>query len=183
MSRKSDSLRSRRTMSMGEYLTGVRSEILENATSDEIERYRAAERSRDVYRAWNSVCGGTREGEHVTGLRYLPDSNKLLVYTDDAVWTQELMMLREIIRARMEREGAGIDGFIFKTSRKGYAPRTSSRRMETPTPPVAPNRRVLTPEEEGALEREVRPIEDERLRESLKKAMRASLEWKKGQER
>lgn len=46
-------------------------------------------------------CGsGTREGRHVTGLRYLPESNELLVYLDSPSWTQEMTLLREIIRAR-----------------------------------------------------------------------------------
>lgn len=83
----------------------VRQDIVSRATPERLERMRKAEAARGVYRAWNAVCGGTREGEHVTGLRYLSDQNKLLVYLDDAVWTQEMTMLREIIRARMEREG------------------------------------------------------------------------------
>ncbi|MFR3878138.1 MAG: hypothetical protein ACLTYW_08320 [Collinsella sp.] len=52
----------------------------------------------------------------MTGLRYLPESNELLVYLDSPSWTQEMTLLREIIRARMERAGAHVDGLVFKTT-------------------------------------------------------------------
>lgn len=182
MRSRSDRNRDRRTIAVGEYLDRTRREILDRATPEERERYRAAERSREVYHAWNSVCQNTREGAHVTGLRYLPESNKLLVYTDDAVWTQELMMLREIIRARMERAGVALEGFVFKTSRKGYEARPYAHRATTPIVPPVPRRTPLTTEEEDKLDRDVSPIVDDKLREALKKAMKSSMEWKKGQE-
>ncbi len=103
----------------------------------------AAEQSRAIYRAWNTVCAGTREGRHVTGLRYLPEPNELLVYLDSPSWTQEMTLLREIIRARMERVGAHVDGLVFKTTAPGHTPpaakerlrpaRLSARRLRMPT--------------------------------------------------
>lgn len=164
-------------------IAAERGRIFAQATPEQRERLRAAEKSREVYRAWNAVCANTREGNHVTGLRYLPDSNELLVYLDDAVWTQELTMLREIIRGRMEREGVSIDGFLFRTSKRGYG--TSSKRVLRPqlpsSRPAAPHA-DLDDAEARALDERVAPIEDERLREAMKKAMKASLEWKKGRE-
>lgn len=143
---------------------------------------RAADRARAVYTAWNAVCSGTREGEHVTGLRFLSDQNKLLVYLDDAAWTQEFTMLREIIRARMERAGVSIDGFVFRTSKAGFKRDVPSRAVRPAPPhrdhPVQPA--PLTEDEERSLDAAVAGIDDPRLRTSLKSAMRASLEWKKG---
>ena len=102
-------------MELNAYLDDERRRILGAASAERREQMARAEQSRTVYRAWNAVCGGTREGAHVTGLRYLPDSNELLVYLDAPSWTQEMSMLREIIRARMEREGVSLDGFKGKT--------------------------------------------------------------------
>ena len=87
-------------MDLNEYLDAERRRILGAAGPERREQMARAERSREVYRAWNAVCGGTREGAHVTGLRYLPDTNELLVYLDTPSWTQEMTMLREIIRPR-----------------------------------------------------------------------------------
>ena len=107
-------------MDLNEYLDAERRRILSAATPERREQMARAERSREVYRAWNAVCGGTREGAHVTGLRYLPDTNELLVYLDAASWTQEMTMLREIIRTRMERQGVSLDGFKFRTTKPGH---------------------------------------------------------------
>lgn len=163
-----------------------RSRIIAGVTPEQRERLGEAERARAVYRAWNTVCAGTREGEHVTGLKFLPDTNELLVYLDGSVWTQEMMMLREIIRARMERVGAKIDGFVFRTSREGYQASEAARRVaapagRVPAPAPAP-RSKLTDVEARAIEDKVAPIEDKKLRESLKMAISASVEWKKGRE-
>ena len=107
-------------MDLNEYLDAERRRILSAATPERREQMARAERSREVYRAWNAVCGGTREGAHVTGLRYLPDTNELLVYLDAASWTQEMSMLREIIRTRMERQGVSLAGFKFRTTKPGH---------------------------------------------------------------
>lgn len=170
-------------MDLNEYLDAERRRILGAAGPERREQMARAERSREVYRAWNAVCGGTREGAHVTGLRYLPDTNELLVYLDAPSWTQEMTMLREIIRTRMEREGVALSGFVFRTTKPGHAAprarRAAPARDAAPTP--AP-RVALSPEEDAALDASVGGIGDERLASALKKAMKASLEWKKATE-
>ena len=104
--RRSNYERENGTVAFGGFLDAERQRILAAATPERRAQMEAAEESRAVYRAWNAVCSGTREGRHVTGLRYLPESNELLVYLDSPSWTQEMTLLREIIRARMERAGA-----------------------------------------------------------------------------
>lgn len=161
-------------------MDSVRRDMLRDTTSQERERLAAAVKTRNVYQAWNAVVGNTREGAHVTGLRYLPDTNQLLVYLESAVWTQELTMAREVIRARMDREGVKLDGFIFKTSKAGYAPRGFKRSFQKQKPPAPVPHQDLTQAEEHILDVEVSSISNKRLAASLKKAMKASLEWKKG---
>lgn len=184
MKRRNDDARAKTTVSVASLMGDVHHNIVAHATPEQLERMRNAERVRQVYIAWNAVCGGTREGEHVTGLRFLPDENKLLVYLDGAAWTQEMTMLREIIRARMEREGVKLDGFVFRTSKPGFKrpgverPQRAAKPQRAEPPALAP----LTLEEERVLDDAVAPIEDPRLRKSLKTAMKTSLEWKKGSE-
>ena len=121
MERKSDkSERARATVGLGEFLSAERSRIFDGASEDRREQYRQAERRGEVFRAWNTVCANTREGKHVTGLHFVPERNELIVYTDGASWTQELTMLREIIRARMERVGVSVDNIVVKTTRPGF---------------------------------------------------------------
>lgn len=121
MERRSDkSERTRATVGLGEFLSAERSRIFDGASEERREQYRQAERRGEVFRAWNTVCANTREGKHVTGLHFVPERNELIVYTDGASWTQELTMLREIIRARMERVGASVDNIVVKTTRPGF---------------------------------------------------------------
>lgn len=184
MKGRNEDTRARATVPVSSLMGDVRQNIVSHATPEQLERMRNAERTRSVYTAWNTVCAGTREGEHVTGLRFLPDQNKLLVYLDDAAWTQEMTMLREIVRARMECVGVKIDGFVFRTSKPGFKRSGVERPLRTAKPqrPEPPKPAPLAPEEERALDAAVAPIEDPRLRKSLKSAMQASLEWKKGSE-
>lgn len=118
--KSSGSERSRATVVLGEFLSAERSRIFDGASEARREQYRQAERRGEVFRAWNTVCAGTREGKHVTGLHFVSERNELIVYTDGAPWTQELTMMREIIRARMERAGASVDDIIVKTTRPGF---------------------------------------------------------------
>ena len=114
------------TRGLGGYLAEERSRLFDGASPKKREQMLAAERTREVYRAWNAVCAHTREGSHATGLHYRPETNELIVYMDSAAWTQEMTMLREIIRARMAATGVDVAGLVFMTSKEGYASRASS---------------------------------------------------------
>lgn len=169
------------TLGIDSFLSTERHRIMDAATPARREQMRAAEGARGVLRAWNAVVGGTREGRHATGLRYLPETNELLVYMDSPSWTQEMTLLREIVRARMERAGAHVDGLVFKTSAPGYTP-AAAREPRLPRQDARPSapRADLTPAEDAKIEREVAAIGDPRLREALASAMKASAEWRKG---
>lgn len=108
------------TSPLAEFLSGEAMRIFDGASEERKAQYRAAERRSEVFRAWNTVCANTREGKHVTGLHFVPERNELVVYTDGASWTQELSMMREIIRARMECAGAAVDSIYVKTSKPGF---------------------------------------------------------------
>ena len=131
--RRANYERESETVAFSGFLNAERQRILAAATPERRAQMEAAEESRAVYRAWNAVCSGTREGRHVTGLRYLPESNELLVYLDSPSWTQEMTLLREIIRARMERAGAHVDGLVFKTTAPGHTPPAAKQRLRPAT--------------------------------------------------
>lgn len=186
MARRGSDERTGGTFGLDGFISAERARLLNKATPLEREQMAAAERSREVYAAWNAVVAGTQEGDHVTGLHYVPEKNELVVYLDSAAWSQNMTMAREIIRARMAVRGVDVAGFIFRTSREGYTagrargrgadtlPGTRSKK-KTPAP-----RAPLSAEEERALDDSTAAVDDPRLRDALKKAMKASLEWKKG---
>ncbi len=169
------------TFELNGYAALARRQIFDTATPEQQARMRAAEKSRSVYSAWNAVCAGTREGAHVTGLRYLSDENELLVYTDSAAWTQEFTMLREIIRARMGHEGVDVARLRFRTSRAGYTKSAQAGSGRLPADAAVPKkptveRHELTPAQDDELSGRVAGIADERLRRALKSAWKASVE-------
>lgn len=170
------------TCGLDGFLSTERHRIFDGATDERKRQMRAAERSRGVYAAWNAVCGGTREGKHVTGLRYLPDKNELLVYLDGPSWTQEMTMLREIIRGRMAREGVELAGLIFKTSRtpapaaQHRGPRMPAGAAKSEPPQVV--KRELSSAERARIDAETSRVADPKLHEALKRAMEASLEYR-----
>ena len=165
--------------SIGSLANVEREHLLEGASEERLQQLHAAEDQRKVFEAWNTVCGGTREGVHVTGLHYLAESNELLVYMDSAAWTQEMTMLREIIRARMERAGAKVDGLIFKTSRRPRQNGGASMQGRATAREEHAPREDLTAEERTEVVRMTSQIDDPKLKKALEKAMVASLEWSK----
>ena len=176
------------TQGLAAFASIERHRIYDGASPERREQLRAAERRGAVFAAWNKVVSGTREGAHVTGLHYIAESNELVVYLDAPSWTQEMTMLREIIRARMAAAGAEVAGFVFRTSREGYGVQKGTGAFRTPAAAAAgvrkapvPIRTPLTAAEDAELSREVAPIADPALREALRKAIKASFEWKKGQ--
>ena len=166
--RRANYERESETVAFSGFLNAERQRILAAATPKRRAQMEAAEESRTVYRAWNAVCSGTREGRHVTGLRYLPESNELLVYLDSPSWTQEMT-------------GAHVDGLVFKTTAPGHTPSAAKERLRPATTERSPAPHAdLSEAERTEIERQVAPIEDQKLREALENAMRASAEWAKG---
>lgn len=108
------------TAGLGEFIGSERMRLFDAATPERQAQFRKAERRHVIFRAWNKVCGGTREGKHVTGLHYVAERDELIVYTDGASWTQELTMMREIIRARMDACGGSVGNIVVKTTRPGF---------------------------------------------------------------
>ena len=176
MGKRDDSTkRTGATVGLSDLMSSERGRLLDHADDARREQLRAAERQRAVFRAWNEVCANTREGRHVTGLKYLPETNELLVYAEAGPWATELSMMREVIRARMAGKGVEVSDLIFKTSRGGYA--TAAERGARGTVPLAP----LTEGESAQLDAAVEPVEDARLKQALRNAMAASVEWKKSE--
>ena len=176
------------TSSLTDLMGSERSRLYGNADAARRGQLHAAERQRAVFRAWNEVCANTREGRHVTGLKYLPETNELLVYAEAGSWATELSMMREVIRARMAAKGVDLADLIFKTSHPNYAPASTrdgsqlhqwghtSRRSAASTLKPSP----LDEGEIAELDASVAPVEDSRLKEALRNAMKASFEWQKG---
>ena len=121
MGRVTEKGRLNATAGLGDFINSERSRLFDGATPERRRQFEQAERRHDIYRAWNQICANTREGRHVTGLHYVAERDELIVYTDGASWTQELTMMREIIRARMERLGGAVGNIVVKTTRPGFA--------------------------------------------------------------
>ena len=103
---------------LGSILEQEKRRIYDDAAPAKREAFLEAERAQEVYRAWNTVCARTREGQHVCGLHFVPETRELIVYVDGSSWVNELTVLREIIRARMEACGVSVSALVFKLSRK-----------------------------------------------------------------
>lgn len=127
MGRVTEKGRLNATAGLGDFINSERSRLFDGATPERRRQFEQAERRHDIYRAWNQICANTREGRHVTGLHYVAVRDELIVYTDGASWTQELTMMREIIRARMERLGGAVGNIVVKTTRPGYERKDPAR--------------------------------------------------------
>lgn len=179
--RRSGSQRAGETFSLGQFAASQRARIYNGASPERRQQFEAAERRAQIMHAWNEVCANTREGKHVTGLYYVPEADELVVYTDGSTWTQELTMMREIIRARMEFKGGRVGKLTFKTSRGGYARGGVQRGPQPNKPAHAPKKPLpaLPEAERAAIAEQTAAIADPKLRQALKNAMEASAAWRK----
>ena len=179
--RRSGSQRAGETFSLGQFAASQRARIYDGGTPERRQQFEAAERRAQIMHAWNEVCANTREGKHVTGLYYVPEADELVVYTDGSTWTQELTMMREIIRARMEFKGGRVGKLTFKTSRDGYARGGVQRGPQPNKPAPAPKKPLpaLPEAERAAIAEQTSAIADPKLRQALKNAMEASAAWRK----
>jgi hypothetical protein len=107
----------------------------------------------------------------------------VLVYVQDSHWAAELGMQKELYRLLLEKEyGQEIKDMKFLVTRKTafkkfFRKKESDSKDEKRKKCAVP----LTEDEDRHARELVSQIEDERLKRSLYKAIRADFEWKKGQ--
>lgn len=107
----------------------------------------------------------------------------LIVYVDDSLFAAELNAQRELIKLKLlELFGEDIDDFQIKTSKwKKYKEQHPYKEEEdsqvseiTPSVPLDNDEKLYVKDTASM-------IDDEKVRESLEKAMKADMEWKKGE--
>ena len=106
----------------------------------------------------------------------------LIVYVDESIFAAELNAQRELIKLHLlELFGEDIEQFEIHVSKPRYKKNhpylTNSEETTAQKPPSIP----LTDNEKQFVSNTVSTIDNERLRESLQKAMTADMEWKKGE--
>ena len=134
--------------------------------------------------AWPSITGEKIAGHtRVEGLR----EGELLVSVDSAVWANELSLMGEKLRSRLNRNVGQelVRSIRFTVSQsveeerdeRGIEAEADRRYGGAKVEPIA-----LTDEEMLIVERSIEGIADEELRSAAQKATIRDLEWKKGLE-
>lgn len=106
----------------------------------------------------------------------------LIVYVDESIFAAELNAQRELIKLHLlELFGEDIEEFEILVSKpkhkKNHPYLTNSPETLDEKPPSIP----LDDDEKEYVSNTVSTVEDNRLREALRKAMTADMEWKKGE--
>jgi hypothetical protein len=137
--------------------------------------------------AWEKVCGQDAL-DHTDNVIYSKRTHKktqktvIVVYMDDSHWAAELSMNKELLRLKLAQTlHRPIEDIVFEVNRRAAIKRVFRKQGENKTGQaerVAPQK--LTSEESGHARKMLVNIEDEKLKESLYRAIKTDLEWKKG---
>ena len=106
----------------------------------------------------------------------------LIVYVDESIFAAELNAQRELIKLYLlQLFGEDVESFEIHVSRGKYKKNhpylTESEAEDATKAPSVP----LNANERAYVSDTVSVVEDDQLRETLRKAMTADLEWKKGE--
>ena len=111
----------------------------------------------------------------------------LIAYVDESIYAAELNAQRELIKLRLlELFGEDVEQFEIHVSRGRYKsnhPFLADAPEGPGTAGAKPAAIPLTQDESAYVDETVSAVEDPRLREALRKAMTADMEWKKGENR
>ena len=112
------------------------------------------------------------------------DVRTLIVYVDDSIIATELNAQRELIKLHLlQLFGEDVEAFEIYVSKPKFKKNHPYLVAEDGQPEKKAPSVPLDDEERNYVYATVQTVEDERLRESLRKAMTADLEWKKGENR
>ena len=144
-----------------------------------------------VKRAWNKVVD-ERVSTHVNAVFVVPNTSasEVIIYVDSAIWAAELSMQEELLKLKMNMElkAEQIMHLKFLVSKEQYSSGLKKKntfdqldeeekRLKS-VQPVELNEEELAPIQEAAAH-----IEDDRVRNAVYAAAKASLEWQKGLEK
>ena len=106
----------------------------------------------------------------------------LIVYVDESIFAAELNAQRELIKLHLlELFGEDVESFEIHVSRGKYKKNhpylTEAETNRAESAPSVP----LNDTEKAYVSNTVSVVQDEKLRETLRKAMTADMEWKKGE--
>ena len=106
----------------------------------------------------------------------------LIVYVDESIFAAELNAQRELIKLHLlELFGEDVESFEIHVSRGKYKKNHPYLSEEDETVIKKPPSVPLNDNEKEYVSNTVSTVEDNRLREALRKAMTADMEWKKGE--
>ena len=108
----------------------------------------------------------------------------LIVYVDESIYAAELNAQRELIRLHMHQMfSEDVQVFDIKVSRREYKKKHPYKDMHDGFDDISPVQdccvQALTPDREEYIEKTLSAVDDQRLKESLKKAMTADLKRQK----
>jgi hypothetical protein len=133
--------------------------------------------------AWKAVAP-SRALEHTDNIVFSHKTEQpcVLIYVEDSRWAAELGMQRELYRILLEKKtGWEISELKFYVTRKAMFKKFfKKQKEETKQDEVKKTAIPLTKEEERHARELVSSIKNEKLQESLYKAIKADFEWKKG---
>ena len=175
------------------FFAGETKRVFSRASAEKRQEMYAAERRKEIFKAWNEAIAFDRRGvvKHVTGLYYHAATQILTVYIDTPAWCQELLMQKHIFMTRMAEKGASVEDIVFKVSKtrkenpgfhSGSATGAAMRNSSDAHTPKFGEKNIennLTPEELAMIHEKTKKIEDEKLRNSIEKAMISSFSLEK----
>ena len=178
------------------YFASETKRVFSRASAEKRQEMYAAERRKEIFKAWNEAIALDRRGvvKHVTGLYYHAPTRVLTVYIDTPAWCQELLMQKHIFMTRMAEKGASVEDILFKVSKTrtqnpgfhdGSATAAAMRNAKEAHEPKFGERNIendLTPQELEAIHVKTQKIKDEKLRNSIEKAMISSFALEKCKE-
>ena len=135
--------------------------------------------------AWEKIASPVAL-ENTDNIVYSNKTKKpeILVYVDNSHWAAELESQKELYRILLEKElRQKVSDVKFLVTRKAAYKKIFKKWREKNTSTKSKERAIpLTKEEDRHAREMVSVVKDEKLRNSLYKAMKADLEWKKGTE-
>lgn len=158
---------------------------LMSGVSGDSEHAKKAYRAAQVRSMW-AACVDKIFLDHTNSVYIINENGEktLIVYVDESIFAAELNAQRELIKLKLLKEfGEEIQEFKILISRSTYKKNYPFKKDQETSYMVEKDPLPLSEEEKEKVDSIVKVIDDEKLRESLRKAISSEWELKKGQQK